>query len=114
MSESVNAYLDFVMNNKGLKYHWFLRKLFALSRRMTQELFVISIERAHKYKIIDIATIERIAVLNITQDTQTLPFVEIDEDFRERDAYLEGQLTDKPDLSIYENIDEENHEQRTD
>ena len=110
MSESVSAYLDFVLKPMGLKRHGFLRKLFALSRKMTHALFLQSIERAHKYKITDIATIERIAALNINQGARSLPFSEIDEDFRRRDTYMEGRLTDLPDLSIYENTQEDEHE----
>jgi len=110
MSEVVATYLDIVLKSMGQKRHGFLRKLFALSRKTTQELFIKSIERAHKYRITDIATIERIAALNITQGVQTLPLAEIDENFRQRDVYLEGRLTDFPDLSIYENIQEDCNE----
>ena len=110
MAESVSAYLDFACKPKGIERHGFLRKLFALSRKMTQELFIQSIERAHKYKITDLATLERIATLNITQNLQTLPFAQIDEDFREREIYLEGRLTDLPDLSIYEDPPEDEDE----
>ena len=111
MSESVNAYLDVVLPPMGVKRHGFLTKLFALSRKMTRDLFIKSIERAHKYKITDMAAIERIAALSIAQGVQVLPFAEIEEDFRQRDTYLEGRLTDPPDLSIYdENIQEDEHE----
>jgi transposase len=107
MDQAVNAYLDFVLPPLGVKRHGFLRKLFALCRKMTPELFIKSIERAHKYKITGIETIERIALLQMRQETATLPLVEVDEDFRERDAYQEGYLTDRPDLSVYENNSEE-------
>lgn len=111
MAESVSAYLDFALKPKGIQRHGFLRKLYALSRKITEALFVTSIERAHKYRITDIGTIERIAALNMTQGTPALPFAEVDEDFRQRDTYQEGRLTDAPDLSIYdEHIPEEDHE----
>lgn len=110
MSESVHAYLTFALEPMGLKRHGFLRKLFALSRRMTPSLFITSIERAHKYRITDVATIERIAALNITQGSPLLPFAQIDDDFRQRDTYQEGRLTDPPDLSMYENPREDAHE----
>ena len=74
---------------------------------MTPALFIGSIERACKYRITSIETIERIAVLCMSQGTDILPSVEIDEGFREREAYQQGQLTDQPDLSIYENMLEE-------
>jgi len=102
MAESVNAYLDFALKPKGIERHQFLRKLFALSRKMTPELLIRSIERAHKYKITSVETIERIAVLFLNQGSEELPYVEIDETFRTRDAYQEGALTDHPDLSIYD------------
>jgi transposase len=108
MADSVNAYLDFALAPKGIQRHGFLRKLYALSRKMTAALFIASIERAHKYRITDIGTIERIAALNMTQGASALPFAEVDEDFRQRDSYQEGRLTDAPDLSIYdEHIAEE-------
>jgi hypothetical protein len=110
MGESVNAYLNFALTPKGIERHGFLRKLFALSRKLTGARFIASIERAHKYRITDMAIIERIAALSITQGIGALPFMEIDEAFRQRDSYLEGRLTDAPDLSIYENITEDDHE----
>jgi transposase len=111
MAESVSAYLDFALKSKGLQRHRFLRKLHALSRKITPALFITSIERAHKYKITDLTTLERITVLQMTQGIQTLPFAEIDEDLRQRDSYQEGRLTDAPDLSIYDPIlPEDDHE----
>ena len=109
MSASVNAYLDVTLKPMGLKRHGFLRKLFALSQRMTPSLFITSIDRAHKYKITEVATIERIAALTMNQGVQPLPFAEIDEDFRQRDTYMEGRLTDPPELSMYENPQEDEH-----
>lgn len=107
LGEAVSAYLDFALKPKGIERHGWIRKLFVLSQKMTPALFIRSIERACKYKITSVETIERIAVLCMSQSTDILPSVEIDEGFREREAYQEGQLTDQPDLSIYENILEE-------
>ena len=110
LSASVNAYLDFALQPKGIARHQFLRKLHGLSRKMTESLFIATIERAHTYKITDIATIERIAALQITEAFQTLPLVDVDEDFRLRDAYLQGRLTDPPQLWKYdETSDGTNH-----
>jgi hypothetical protein len=38
----------------------------------------------------------------MTQGASALPSAEVDENFRQRDTYQEGRLTDAPDLSIYE------------
>jgi hypothetical protein len=107
IDQTVNAYLDFALKPMGLKRHGFIRKLFGLSRKMTPTLFVKSIERAHRYKITNIETIERIALLYMQDRPMNLPLAEIDEEFRERDAYQEGYLTDQPNLSVYENLLEE-------
>jgi hypothetical protein len=38
--------------------------------------------------------------------------VDVDESFRQRPAYLEGCLTDEPDLRLYDQADETNPEER--
>ena len=110
MDQAVNAYLDFALEPMGVKRHGFIRKLFGLSLKMTPKLFIKSIERAHKYKITSIETIERIAVLYMQDRPMNLPLVEVDEGLHRRDAYQEGYLTDQPDLSVYENLWEEEHD----
>jgi len=110
MAGAVSAYLDFALKPKGIERHGFIRKLFALSQKMTPALFIRSIERAHKYRITSLETIERIASLGMSTGADRLPCVEIDEGFRDREAYQQGQLTDPPDLSIYENMLEESDE----
>ena len=69
---------------------------------MTPELFVRSVERAHRYRITSLATLEKIALLHLKEGLGELPSPPVDESFRERPAYLEGSLTDSPDLSQYE------------
>lgn len=102
IGSSVSAYLDFACALKGLARHNFLRQLWALSRRMTPELFIQTIERAAKYRITHIDTIERIALLQMTQGIGPLPVADIDQALQEREAYREGSLTEQPDLSIYD------------
>jgi hypothetical protein len=107
LSESVSAYLDFVLKPKGIARHHFLRKLYGLSRKMTESLFIASIERAHTYQITDMATIERIAALQITEAVE-MPAPDVDEDFRRREAYLQGRLTDPPELGKYDESTQDN------
>lgn len=106
IAPAVSTYLDWVLKLKGQGRHRFLRSLLALSRKMTGELFCQSIERAAKYRIEDIQTIERIAVLQLQQGTTLLPLAQVDELFTQRQTYLEGSLTDAPDLSIYQDPDD--------
>jgi transposase len=102
MGPAVGAYVDFILTAQGLLRHQYLRRLLALSQRMTPELFVRSVERAHRYRITSLATIEKIALLYLKEGSTELPLPPIDESFRDRPAYREGSLTDSPDLSQYE------------
>jgi len=110
LGAAVSDYLDFVLPQKGVRAHEFIRRLLGLSRRMTAELFGKSIERARKYRIADVATIERIALLYFNQGTGALPWAEVDAAFTQREAYREGSLTEPPDLSIYQDPPAPHHE----
>ena len=100
---SVSLYVDFILKTPGIYRHEHLRKLLALSRKMTPELFIKSVERAHKYQVINLPTLQRIALLYLEAPTGELPCPEIDEAFRDRETYQEGFLTEQPDLSSYQN-----------
>jgi transposase len=110
LGPAVQAYLDWVLPTPGLQQHQFLRRLLALSQRMTPGLFVRTLERALKYRISSLDTLKQIALLLLDDGTDRLCSVEVDEQFQERDTYKEGALTEKPDLSIYETPPEHNHE----
>jgi transposase len=101
LSPSVSAYLDKTLAPRGIQRHAFLRRLFGMSRRMTTELFVRSVERALRYGVGDLETLERIAQLVMTAGDAPVQPVEFDEAYRDREAYREGELADRPDLSKY-------------
>ena len=102
MDPAVSRYLDFALESNAVQRHVFLRGLLALSQRMTRELFVKSVQRAHRYRIDSLQIIERIALLHLREGTAELPLAEVDEAFHQRTTYQEGSLTDPPDLSIYQ------------
>jgi len=102
LSPAVHAYLDFALPAQGIARHHFIRKLLALSRRISVELLSQTLERAHKYRISSLETVERIAWLYLQQGTGELPLASIDESFKDRPAYQEGSLTEPPDLSLYQ------------
>ena len=64
-----------------------------------------------RYRISDIETLRRMARLSISQQEFQLSGVEVDEGFREREAYQQGHLTDAPDFDLYDQMldDEEDH-----
>jgi transposase len=108
LDPSLGAYLDADWTPKGTCRHRFLRELFRLSGRMTTALFVRTIERAMKYRIVDLETIWRIALMHVQDGLDTLS-ADLDESFTEREAYQEGCLSDEPDFSRYD--DEPSEEQ---
>lgn len=112
LGPDVAAYVDYILQTQGLQRHRFLRELFAFSQQVTQAVFQRTLERALRYRIVQRQTLERIAWFCMTQAEQRLPYVDVDESFRQRPAYLEGCLTDEPDLRLYDQADETNPEER--
>src|SRR2546422_908329 len=103
MSATVDGYLHFALH-AGVQPQRFLRELFALSCRVTAAVFIQTIERALRYRITDIETLRRIARLSISQQEFQLSGVEVDESFRQREAYQQGHLTDAPDFCLYDQM----------
>lgn len=115
IDKSVADYLDYALSAPGVvQRHRFTRELFALSRKVTSSLFVKTIQRAHRYRVVDLSTLHRIAWLCISQSEDVLPEADVDEDFRQRPAYQEGNLTDQPDLTIYDQLFDEKEEEDDD
>jgi hypothetical protein len=100
----VAAYLDYVLKTVAVQRHRFVRELFALSRKVTEAVFVETAQRALRYRILDMATVERIAWFCMSQGEERIFDVDVDDSYRQRPAYLEGCLTDEPDLSIYDDL----------
>jgi len=111
--DEVSAYLDFALSAPGIQRHRFTRQLFALSRKLTRGVLIKTAQRALRYRIVDLATLRRIAWLCISQQDDVLPEAEVDEDFQQRAAYQEGCLTDQPDLSVYDQLPEDESQQET-
>jgi len=110
----VADYLDYAHATPGLQRHRFTRELFALSRQVTDGVFIKTVQRALRYRIVDLATVRRIAWLCLSQPEDALPEADVDEDFQQRPAYQEGCLTDPPDLSVYDQLCEEKEEDEDD
>src|SRR5262245_43420341 len=96
----VSAYVDFILGTPGLLRHQFLRRLWSLHQRWSPALFLRTIERAYRYRITSLETLERIALLHL--DDTALPEPVVDPDLDKRPDYQEGSLIDTPDLSRYD------------
>jgi hypothetical protein len=104
MGDEVTQYLDYALCAPGIQRHRFTRELFVLSRQVPHIVFVQTVQRALRYRIVHLETLRRIAWLCISQGEYPLPEAQVDEDFQQRPAYQEGFLTDEPDLSIYDDM----------
>jgi transposase len=104
LGSDVAAYLDYAIRIPGIQRHRFVRELFALSRKVTEEVFVETLRRALRYRIADPRTVHRIAWFCMSQGKERLFDVEVDDSYQARPAYQEGCLTDEPDLSIYDEM----------
>lgn len=96
----IGAYVDFILGTPGLLRHQFMRRLWTFHQRWSTALFLRTIERAHRYHITRLETLERIALLYL--DDTALPDPFVDPDLEKRPAYQEGSLTETPDLSRYD------------
>jgi len=111
LSPSVDKYLNFVFQpGSGLQRHRFILELFQLAERMTPALFLETVERALHYGIRDLPTLQRIARLSLGQGQ--LPLVEVDENFSDRDTYQQGRWTEAPDFSLYDQMLEDQPDEK--
>jgi len=106
-AKEIDEYLNFALKQLGLKKHNFIRELFALHQKIALPLFVETIKRAKKYRIVDIETIERMAILQMNSGYYEIPQVDIDEQFQNRESYQEGRISEGVDLSKYDKMYED-------
>jgi transposase len=111
LGAEVAVYLDYALLAPGIQRHRFTRELFALSRKVTHSVLIKTVQRALHYRIVDLATLRRIAWLCISQEEDVLPQADVDEDFQQRPTYQEGCLTEEPDLSVYDQLFEEDEKE---
>ena len=109
MGPEVAAYVDYVLATPGIQRHRLLRELLALSQQVPPAVFVQALERALRYRVVDLSTVQRIAWLYLSQGDH-VPEVEVDESYRQRPAYLEGEWTEEPDLSRYDQAEDEQND----
>ncbi len=111
VNETVDTYLTFSLQQKGKAKHTFTRSLFRLYQKLALPVFLDTIQRALKYRITDISSVERIALLNLVNSGYDIPSIESDLNLQKNPTYLEGALTDEVDLSIYDQFTAEDDDE---
>lgn len=105
--EDVAAYLNFILAQKGIQKHQFIRGMYGLYKKVALPLFVKTIQRALKYRISDLQTLQRIAVLQLQEGAYELPLVEVPQELQNRESYREGCYTDEGDFPADERLIED-------
>lgn len=106
----VSDYLQFISKipESTVKKNRLIRALFNLSLKLSSQLFTEAIARAHRYKITERDTIERMAVHLMRENSFQFEMeIPLDEDFENREVYREGRISSPPDLSKYDILLEE-------
>jgi len=106
LSKPVGLYLDFVHKQAGIKKHHFIRCLYGLSKKVALPVFSQSLERALKFGILDLQTIERICILQMKSGSyESLTTTTMSsESYRHRQSFIEGEFCDEVDLDRYDEL----------
>ena len=103
----VDAYLSFLLTMTGKARHKLVRQLYSLYQKTALSLFIKAIKRALKYRVTNIDVIDNIVGLLIRNSNYKLSLPEVNYDFTNRPAYLEGRFAGDVDLSVYGKNDED-------
>ena len=104
LSEDVNNYTSFLVKQKGIKKHHFIRRLYRLSNKIALPVFSQALKRALKYRIVNVDTIEHICILLLRSGSYQLPLFDVNEDFSKRESFLEGEFSGEVDLCQYDRL----------
>jgi hypothetical protein len=110
VAPGVDAFLNMALKPLGAQKHRFVRQLHGLYRKLAEPLFVKTIERAFRFRVTDMDTLERIAVLIMREGAYSPPNVPVDDDLHLRESYLEGRFSGEVDLTIYDKMIEDDDE----
>ncbi|MEI8136681.1 MAG: helix-turn-helix domain-containing protein [Bacteroidota bacterium] len=89
-------------NNGCKRKHKFITGLYALARKLAPEIFISAVDRAHKFKVYDLETFEKICSLIIQNDNYECPEPTIDFGYEGREEYLEGEYSEEPTFETYD------------
>ena len=104
ISEDVDEYINFMSLEKGVKKHRFIRYLYELSKKVSDDIFIKTIKRSFKYKITEKQTIEKICIYIVNGEDYQIPFADTNKELLKNKSYLEGQYSDEVDLTIYDDL----------
>jgi len=115
MGEVCGAYLAY-LDSPACKVRYkdkLVRDLYRFSTKIDPSLFLKAIDRALKYQINSVASVERIAAQLLQQQLPTLPAVPVDEHYEDRKAYQVGRFSSEANPSEYQRLlEQEDRDER--
>jgi transposase len=108
IAPEIAQYLEFLAEapQSSCRKYQQIRRLFRLSQKLAPSILIQAVSRAHRYRVTDSDTLERIAWALLKDHSVEFDSLELelDEELQNRDIYREGALTDLPDLEKYDEL----------
>ena len=109
MGGACSVYLDYLQSTACKVNHKpkLIRELYRLAKQISRPLFLASMDRALKYRVASLASIERIAEQLITEQMPNTSGPPSPNTYENRSAYQAGRLSSEADLRRYRDLMEE-------
>ena len=114
LGEFCCEYLDFIRSKDSMvkQKPKFIRQLYALSRKMSPELFELIIRRALKYHVTNIEALVSISHQQMKKEQYSCDEITLDSnEYENRPAYQEGRFSQERDLKYYQDLFEGNEDE---
>lgn len=105
LGETCCVYLDFIKSNKSeiSQKPKFIRHLHHLSKNMSTSLFMTMIQRALKYSVTNIETLDRMSH-QLMQKESCMPEITISQDYEQRESYQQGRCSHETQMDLYDEL----------
>ena len=115
MGEVCATYLKYI-DSPGCTIRYkdkFVRDLYRLATKLDTPLFLTAVERALKYQVTSVASVERIAAQVLQPPAPPLLPTPLNEHYEERTAYQAGRFSSEANLASYQRLlEQEDHDER--
>jgi len=103
-------YLDYIKSTecKIKQKQKLIRELYYISRKVTKNIFLKVIERALKYKVSDIGSINQMIGQIIQNEVYVEPDITADQSFMNREAYQQGRFSCENNQVLPEDPEQKN------
>ena len=79
-----------------------MRRLYRLSKKVAHPIFSSALQRSLKYEIVKLESIEQICILLLRSNGYQLPLPLLDETFKNRPNFIDGEFSEDADLNQYD------------